>query len=1217
MAEARIAPVDPTTFELEEYSTSDENLISSIEVSTLFNPSTDYIEYYIYNPNNGGLIFPPSEVSANYTNYTLEDNILTINPENDLNSAGYLEGTYNTFYNFLSTKLSSNFDQRYYISEISSDRTEIRLDSNTISVENIISSSLEYIEEREADEYYPDFYLNLGNNQLIIANNILLDTDTVLIKLYEPLPSQYQLKDTLWVVEQVAEPIAYLVELINIPIIVDNSIRLKGPNLNIKVKGQVNNSTEASDFNSLIETGVTSSLQQINSFYADPSVKINIDYTEFSNFIKFSSAEKRLNNFFYKIGQIESWTDSAQSGSNINIVSTSGSTAYYQNLINETIDQFDNYEYFLYFSSGSKSYPKTNTEQPYNQANSTSTLAQNWITASLSTASIYDENNQDWVYYAIPEYLREDPSNQPYLDFTNMVGHFYDENIWVYIKDITNKWDSDNRIDAGISRDLIAQQLRDLGFNLYENQFSSFNLFSATLGLTPSGSYFPFPYMTGSLPTPSGFEYVNASITGSNEILPQDDVNKRLYKRIYNNLPYLYKKKGTIDGIRTLATIYGIPNTLLRIDEFGGKDKTNVNDWDYWFEQFNYKYESTGDAYVATTWSLDPGWGSSEDRPETVEFRFKSLPADASLPRSQSLWSLDNGRRVKAVLEYDIDLLTSSSFSGSIPDPTYQSGSLRFTTDDFVTSTVLSLPFLDGNWWNVSITRDEPLNYTLRAANSLYSGSNGSSLGWEASSSFVSGDEDGWITGEKSYFPSLDRDAIDDYVAFTGSYQEIRYYNTVLNSQSFFDHTMNPQSFEGNSINGAPDELAFRATLGGELFTGSLSMHPKVSGSWVSQSSFINNNSRFNLEGESVFAVNREYVFMDQPAVGLKNRITDKIRQIDLNLPEGSQQLSNIRSIQQDTETDDAYTNTVNQVEVVLSPTNQINDDIISSIGYLNIGEYIGDPREAISGSTSYRELDDLRDDYFLKYTGNYDWTDFTRLIKFFDNSLFKVIKDFIPSKISSATGISIKQHLLERQKQPAPSASYSEPIYTGSIGQTPGLLSGSRYYTSSGNFESIPLESITGSQGGTLPIFVPGTNYTVNQIVNVTQSWEGSYMTPFGVQEFTQDDAREFINGEFSGSTIIATTQSLNPNNSLLKANTLTIQYDVTGSTTDNDANAGELLWKDGSVSNLGVSKDLYISEIVINAEDLNGVDSTLAFQNLKAGDKVTFTFNYELDIP
>ena len=130
--------------------------------------------------------------------------------------------------------------------------------------------------------------------------------------------------------------------------------------------------------------------------------------------------------------------------------------------------------------------------------------------------------------------------------------------------------------------------------------------------------------MTGSLPTPSGFQYINNSVTGSNEILPQDDVNKRLYKRIYNALPYLYKKKGTIDGIRALATVYGIPNTLLQINEFGGKDKDNTNDWDYWFEQFNYKFATARDGYINTDWVLSPEWLSETDVPATVEFRFQT-----------------------------------------------------------------------------------------------------------------------------------------------------------------------------------------------------------------------------------------------------------------------------------------------------------------------------------------------------------------------------------------------------------------------------------------------------------------------------------------------------------------------------------------------------------------------------------------------------------------
>jgi hypothetical protein len=1064
MAEAKITQVNPTSFELEDYSVADENLISSIEVETLFNPQTDYIEYFIYNPNNGGIVYPPNNSPSNYNEYTLEDNILAINPEEDLRVNGFFEGNYNTFYNFLSVRLSSNFFQRYFISEISSNRTEIRLTSNDISTEEIITSTTEFIQERNEDEFFPDFYLNFGNNQLVIANNILLDEGSILIKLYDPLPPQYQLKSTLWVVEQVADPIAYLVELPFEEIIVDNTIKLKGPNVNLPIKGQVNNSTEETDFTSLIETSLTSSLQQINSFYEDPSVKINVDYNEYSNFINFSSAKKRVSNFFYKIQQIENWTSLASSGSNISVVTTSGSTAFYQNKINETINEFDNYEYFLYFTSGSNSYPKTNTSEPYNQASSTSTSSQTWITSSLLNAETYDENNQNWIYNAIPAYLREDTANQPYLDFSNMVGHFYDENIWVYIKDITNKWDNDNRIDSGISRDLIAQQLRDLGFNLYENQFSSFNLFVSTLGLTPSGSYFPFPNMTGSLPTLSGFEYVNNSITGSNEILPQDDVNKRLYKRIYNNLSYLYKKKGTVDGIRTLATIYGIPNTLLRIDEFGGKDKDNTNDWDYWFEQFNYAYSTGDDGIISSNWSVNTDWTSPDDVPASLQFRFK-LPPSSSIPTSQSLWTLDSGGDVRLVLEYDTTLLDSGSFSGSIPNPNNQYADLKFYpnfTTDATEFASVSLPFANNGWWSVMVNRNQA-NFELIASNKIYSGSNGSSLGFIASSSISATDDGFWFSGTNSYFPTIG--GITGYTDFSGSYQEIRYYNTQISHSVFKDYVMNPQSIEGNTINSAPDELIFRASLGGELYTGSVSIHPKVTGSWATVNSFTA-NSNFTT-GSGTFNVNREYVFMDQPAVGIKNRITDKIRQVALNLPEGAQQLSNIRSIQQDTEIDDAYTDTINQVEVVLSPTNQINDDIINSIGYLNIGEYIGDPRQNASGSTNYPDLDALRDEYFLKYTSNYDWNDFIRLIKFFDNSLWKTIKDFIPAKVSSATGISIKQHLLERQKYPEPSASYSEPYYTGSIGQTPGLLDGQRIYTASGNYDSIPIEAITGSTGG------------------------------------------------------------------------------------------------------------------------------------------------------
>ena len=79
---------------------------------------------------------------------------------------------------------------------------------------------------------------------------------------------------------------------------------------------------------------------------------------------------------------------------------------------------------------------------------------------------------------------------------------------------------------------------------------------------------------------------------------------------------------------------------------------------------------------------------------------------------------------------------------------------------------------------------------------------------------------------------------------------------------------MNPQSIEGNGINSGSVQLAFRAALGGELYTGSTSIHPKVTGSWTPIDSFGSGNG-FTISGGG-FNTNADYVFADQPAVGIK-----------------------------------------------------------------------------------------------------------------------------------------------------------------------------------------------------------------------------------------------------------------------------------------------------------------------------------------------------------
>tara|TARA_R110000851_G_scaffold1580_2_gene6111 strand:- start:5225 stop:10375 length:5151 start_codon:yes stop_codon:yes gene_type:complete len=1127
---ATVTRIDPTNLTLQSYEPQDENLISQFDVTTALTGSS-YVEFFIYD-NNQTLLYS----TLNYNSYTVladgqaalnnEISQFNISPGEDTENQGFDQGEYISFYNFL-TKQVGDPNTNLFIQEISSDRTEIRLDSNILSNLDIVEQTNNFIQFRDESTYFVDFYLNFGSNDLIIANNIQLknattNDPTILIKLYEPLPTQFNLKDELWVVTTLNEPEAFNVNFPPQPIEFIDFTQLSGPNYNIPIKDQVNNSTLNLSYTDLISGSPTSSLDQLNSLMDSSSLSISVDYTDFSDFIHFSSAQTRLENFSYKVGLIEGFSSSIANLTDV--TSSATSTTILQSKISDITKNFDRYEYFLYYNSGSSySWPKTTTSPPYLLATTGSTEVLNWFGSVneassnyghlLLSASNYDNANKDQLLKAIPEYLREDSSNQPYELFVDMVAQYYD-NVWLYTKDVTQKYNADNRLDFGVSKDLVSDAIKDFGVKLYQNNFSNSDLYTAFLGLTPEGSLFPFPEITSSLPAPTGFEFVDTLISASNDIIPMDDVNKSLYKRIYHNIPYLLKSKGTIAGLRALITSYGIPDTILRISEFGGKDKANENDYDYYFNKFNYAFNTQGTNYLSTRWAVNGSdfSGGITKNPRTIQLRFK---AENSPPTnySQSLWNLDNGVSTQSsiVLEYTGSGLTSGSYSGSIKDPYYQYGTLKYINSIGESSSVY-LPFFDGGWWSVMATVDSNDSASLYSGNKIYNGNDGTSLGYYASGSKVV--STGWTQAPAT---SSFANAYTGYSNFSGSLQEIRYYVPTTSESIFKDYIMNPLSIEGNSINSSPNELAFRASLGSELDTSTSttqeSTHPKITGSWVISQSFATGNSDYTFSQSPSFTPNTEYYFLDQFPAGIKNRITDKVRYENNVVPTGDT-LSTFRRVTQQTEASASYTDNINYLEVAFSPQNEINDDIVSQLGYFNLGDYIGDPRQRSSSLDYYPELNNLSEAYFEKYIKNYDLVDFVRLIKFFDNSLFKMIKDFIPARTSLASGIVIKQHLLERNKYPQPQVEREEILLTGSIN----------------------IGDIEGGPGGMLNIFnsvstSPSGTLGVgpDNAFNLTQSWAYSNSTLSGSIPQIQDDQAEFYNGEFSGSTMLITNGELN----------------------------------------------------------------------------------------
>ena len=1207
-----IYQVDSTTFEKETYSVSDTKLMLKISQDTDFDLDRDYIEFYVYDENKK-LLYPEDVIPLNSFNVRQGD--ILLDPQRDLKSFGFDIGRYYISYNFYRKRLSSSPTLKYYIKEISSDRTEIRLASNAISNQAISSGAETFNAYRNLSQYFVDFDLNFGGNNTIIANNLQLDTSnagdsSLLIKLYEPLPAEYSVKSECWIVEKLSKSQSYEVFFPFIPVTNDSSIFLSGPNLNLNITQQSGEAGQLFSYNTLLNSDITSSTAQLKNLLDSKEININIDYSDYSQFVNFSSAQTRLENFYYKVGIIESASKELSqnlgniAGATTTTAAYSSSKAALTSTIDNTINNFDGYEYFLYFNSGSdSSYPKSNTEPPFTLYSTGSTEVLQWIgsadTNSLYyggqalSASNYDQDNQDWLYWAIPEYLRSDPDNLRYELYLDMIGQHFD-NIWVYTKDITEKYNTDNRINFGVSKDIVAQAIRDFGVKLYSNNFNTDDLFTAFLGLTPSGSLFPFPNITGSIGgqvnTPTGYEYIDTKISSSNDVIPLDDTNKRLYKRIYHNIPYLLKTKGTVAGLRALITSYGIPDTMLRINEFGGKDKNENTNWDFEQNTFNYAFNTGQDGknFITSSFNIDDKFGNTfPGSVGTVQLRFKPnlIPTGSdNLPSplihwSQSLWATDNdltnpfdNPTAALVLVYTGSGFVTGSYSGSVPSEYDTWGTLKFFPDVLFSPSVscsVYAPFFDGGWWSAQMVYEgdgsagalSTVTASLYAANQI----NGE-VGFSGSSTVLGVDGRSWNRSDIATLNHHDFVNINlvSYEQFTGSFQELRYWGPQLSESIFYDYVLNPYSVQGNDVNSTPNTLAFRADLGTELNTASReSIHPRITGSAVQITQSFNEPgnvaSSFLLKSTTTtpeaFITNVEDIYENQVIAGIKNRVSENIQLRTANMPappSGSDAnvvaLSALESIQQENFESGSYSPRANYLEVAFSPANQINDDINAQIGYFNIGDYIGDPRQILSSSRSYPDLDGLRDDYFEKYFQNYDVNDFVRLIKFFDNSLFQMIEDFTPARTSLASGLVVKQHLLERNRQRQPLVSQSFEDYSGSIKPFP-----RDYNTGSGDtgaYEFISGSSIyrfSGGPGGSLnrynglntspsqSIFGLSNKYFLTQ--SYSESIEGSVANTInnsgsfvGYGKTIIDSQHEFYDGEFSGSNIQATTQSLNP---------------------------------------------------------------------------------------
>jgi hypothetical protein len=556
----------------------DKELVGPFSINNLFNSTVDFIDLHFYTLE-GTLL----KTQLNYRGATQTSlasgagksgaSNLEINPAQDAKSNGYRNGDILLTYNFFSDLFSdSTVAKNFYLEEVSGDRTEIRLLTLEVDDEDLELRVQQIRAKLENNAYFSDLKLDFGKNNIYSIINIDVqeykNNVSLVLKLYEPLPNIWESKSICRVLETIADTATFSVITELIPDIVKIP-SLKGPNFDVEVQKENNNPTEFFNFDQLFSFPVTSSYYSLYSLFNENSAQISINHSDYSDFIHFSSAEERLRNFKYKLELIQSYETSIKAieSTGYKKIGISGSKDYYNGLLQGIVENFDHYDRYLYYESGSYAWPKSNNKAPYVNQSSDTVESTNWFTKQLTTASVYDNSNDDVLTNTLPLYVRDDESNEPILMFTHMIGQHFD-NLWIYFKAVSDKYDADNRLDFGISKDLVRDAIESFGYNLYNSNRSLQNLFSAFVGENyDSGSTGEVINSFRQITSGSGLDYLQP--------MPEDNYQKEIYKRIYHNLPYLTKAKGTHRGLRALINCFGIPDNILTIKQRGGTDITS------------------------------------------------------------------------------------------------------------------------------------------------------------------------------------------------------------------------------------------------------------------------------------------------------------------------------------------------------------------------------------------------------------------------------------------------------------------------------------------------------------------------------------------------------------------------------------------------------------------------------------------------------------------
>ncbi len=959
---------------------SDFNLEYEITYSTFSTTSVDvflkvkdgtYVQFVKNLPTNGSLKINLKKLKESYPNWDGSDNItFKFKPYNRGGAEELVGNDYE-----ISTKLN--------LSSIYLDETLI-----SSALFESFASSLNIIEPDKESKYLTHL-ANFGDdNQFLISSweednwtlskksedelgNIYVkpedEVKSLILKLYSPISANIANNSTLWITKLMANPLVETIVLTE-----KDEIKcppLKGPNFNLDIDFVSGQSTNFESLDSLILSASVSSSSQLVSQYLSSSFTntsdLNVQYVSGStylweNFVHFSSAKERVDNFVYKIQLIEVYEQSI-SGSNTSvsssILSEKQEREKQQLKKDQLVNGFDGFESFLYTSS-SLSWPYVGTTRRLSSHSSVT----NWYNNIIELAENYDIQNQNWVQNNIPQYIVNNEENDQLLLFLSMIGQHFD-NIYYYTKAIENSRGLGYKSTNGISDKLLYDTLQSLGWDA-KNLAADANLWKYVFGQDSEGND----------------KETNPAKTRTNEV----------WRRIVNNLPYLLKNKGTRRGIYALLACYGIPSSNLSILEFGGPEIHGSPKSKYEFDNITTALKMTSGSYVEMEWKdTDKGY-----KPNTIELFIKpNKSADRQTIISGSGWGLE--------------------LSGSI-NSDYGVVAFNYSGSNAITSSLL--PIFNGNFFGVMIHSgsEDGLQLSLRQAKkerTIFQETNSisASNNWHTGSTIrLGGNYSGSVDEFRLWSDVLANGRFFEHVSFPEMINGNHVSSSTDDLYFRLDFEYPKNLSETSSLINVDTNIYFENGLtrndyenGTTASLYSINTTPLLSASAYNFASVDEYPYQFEVIDRSVV--------LSMPDAGSSRYSTNKVRFESQTLVSDLSSKSRATKKAFDQSPVDS-----NRVGLFFSPTKELNIDIAKSFGGINLDDYIGDPSDKYK--SSYKNLDNLRNYYFQRFD-NRDIYAYINLIKLYEKSMFEDIKKMLPARVKATTGLLIEPHILERSK--------------------------------------------------------------------------------------------------------------------------------------------------------------------------------------------------------